>query len=359
MGNLRDAAMKVVRVVLLCSLGCMLAMASGCGRSASAFWGCTYMNLGGETFSNVVISFSRQRWELGDDFRGGGAEKYMGVIGRMPKAVDIGVTSKDGRRHHIYLVVPRRPTWYRHRTSRIYLITESRCRAIATWEYIDDDHYYVHHPSGFRPRMNWSCAVADEAKEPFSHVTVTVGGKSYLLGAVGPKVDAALSALGKMPKALDLSFTSRDGRRHKMHITVPQVPAAHHGLQSPELYLLIETGGKVAGSYVCPSQLEGLVWYYGIMNYTTEKFSNVTVRYKGIHNQPWRVRSLGPYSGRSAGDVDGSMPKAMDISFTSGDGKRHTVHVILPARPVNQGLPPPEINLIFEKGGKVVATETH
>lgn len=343
--------MKVVRVVLLCSLGCMLAMASGCGRSASAFWGCTYMNLGGETFSNVVISSSRQRWELGDDFRGGGAEKYMGVIGRMPKAVDIGVTSKDGRRHHIYLVVPRRPTWYRHRTSRIYLITESRCRAIATWEYIDDDHYYVHHPSGFRPRMNWSCAVADEAKEPFSHVTVTVGGKSYLLGAVGPKVDAALSALGKMPKALDLSFTSRDGRRHEMHITVPQVPAAHGG-QSPELYMLIGAGGKIAVTFTCPALLKYKPpphWEYTIYYSGAGTLLHVTMAYSG----GLRAKFADPFKGEGGMRGKWPVPKSVVLGFTTPDGKRHKVHIVLPAF---HGSGTPSFTLTIEKGGKVVAT---
>ncbi len=342
------------RIVRLCFLVWMLATACGCERSAFAFWGCSYMNLGGETFSDVVISYGHHRWELGDDFRGGGAETYMGVVGRMPRAVDIGVTSKDGRRHHIYVVVPRRPAWYRHRTSRIYLVTESRCRAIATWDDLGD-MYYRHHPSKLRPRSNWSCAVADEAKEPFSRVMVTVGGTSYPLGAVGPKSDASSSALGPIPKVLNVSFASPDGKRHKVRIAVPPAPAGPGGL-SPELYLIIANTGKVMATYTCPAELVGVVWSYGIGTHLNERFTNVVVAYEGSVNAPWRLDAIAPGGANAAPAVIGPMPKAVDVSFTSPDGKRHKVHVILPPLTAAQGEWVAEVELEIEKGGKVDPT---
>ena len=49
----------------------------------------------------------------------------------------------------------------------------------------------------------------------------------------------------------------------------------------------------------------------------------------------------------------GIAPKAVDLGFTTADGKRHTVHLILPAF---HGSGTPSFTLTIEKGGKVVAT---
>jgi hypothetical protein len=157
-----------------------------------------------------------------------------------------------------------------------------------------------------------------------------------------------------MPRVLDVSFVSNGGERHQVHITVPPAPAGHGG-QSPELYLVITNTGKVMATYACPVELVGVVWSYGIGTHLNERFTNVVVTYKGSVNAPWRLGAIAPGGANAAPTVIGPMPKAVDVSFTSPDGKRHKVHVILPPSKAAQGRGVPEVDLEIEKGGKVTA----
>ncbi len=261
----------------------------------------------------------------------------------LPEAVEVTLISPDGTRHSVRVALPavthKGAPW-----PRVHLLVHSNGGVTAKCTY----------PDPIKPPQRWFCAVGDNGRQAFSNLTVIGHGKSYPLGTVGPKSDAALSALGRMPGALEVGFVSHDGRRHKVHIAVPPVPAGHGG-QSPELYLVIANAGKVVATYTCPAVLVGVVWSYGIGTHLNERFTDVVVTYKGSVNAPWRLGAIAPGGANAAPPVIGPMPKAVDVSFTSPDGKRHKVHVILPPTKAvrEQGLP--EVDLEIEKGGKVTA----
>ena len=439
--------MNIARFLQVCAIGCLLLTDSGCGRAAYLMWDYTFENFGGETLSNVVVAYPGQAWPLGDDFRGGGAEKGMGVGGQMPKAVTISFASKDKRRHCIYVVIPPRPGGYGSQTPSVYFVIESRCKAIATWKDPEDRGWrrwyytvrnhsadkvsalkaiYGHHtslltdeklnadlatwlafvnlapdplpeavevtlispdgtrhsvrvalpavthkgapwprvhllvhnnggvtakctyPDPIKPPQRWFCAVGDNGRQAFSNLTVIGHGKSYPLGTVGPKSDAALSALGRMPGALEVGFVSNDGRRHKVHIAVPPVLA---GLQyrAREIYLLLDGHGKITASWTCPAILKYKpppYWRYTLTNNSGVIIPHLVVSYGG---KSYRLGAW--WQGTS--NPNGIPPKTMVLGFTIPGGKKYKINVTLPAF---HGSATPSFTLTIEKNGKVVAT---
>ena len=468
--------MSVTRFLLVCAIGCLLAMTSGCGRAAGMLWGYTLENQSAETFLNVKVARSGQLRPMGPGSyvfpSGAGGGDLVGVIGQVPQAVAISFTSKDSRHHRLYVAIPPRPSGYGSESPHIYFVVLSRCRAIATWkdpglwpklyfevknvggasavtitqwfnyssgpggrvwclspagvpaggktsllepnardEYVRVDVTSVHAGRWFRisedvpqhvevgytwhgrvhnvpvtlplPRLvmrpwpriyftinrhgqlavrrkfegpkRWFCAIGDNGKEIFSHLTVRGSNKSYSLGGVGPKSDASLSALGPMPKALTVGFTSADGKRHKQRV---QAAAAttFHGSKTPELYVLIGNHNKLTASWICPQLLKYKPpphWTCSILDTDPGVISHVTMACD--RKPPFTAYDVlgGPNSSGGTMNPKGLAPKVIDFGFTTADGKRHTVHLILPAF---HGSGQPSFTLTIEKGGKVVAT---
>ncbi len=441
--------MSVARVLLVCAIGCLLVMTSGCGRAAYSMWDYTVENFGGEAGSDVVVAYPGQAWPLGNGFRGGGAEAGMGGdIGPMPRTVTISFTSKDKRRHRIYVAIPPEPSWFRPESTSIYFEVLSRCKAIATWQDPDTKRFQfswsyargkngtakflvaelilgdetvdlwmipsgtthvdipkpgwlrdmdvrfrshdgrrhqVHvvlpvpvHLRSQRPvaihlfiksadkvivretqlpkkvTQRWFCAVGDSGKQVLSDLTVTGHGKSYSLGGIGPKRDASLSALGPMPKALTIGFTSPDGTRHKVRV---QAAAAttFHGSKTLELYVLIGSHAKLTAGWLCPPLLKYKpppYWTCSILDSGAGVITHVTLACDG--KPPFTGYDvLGANFSGGTMNPKGLAPKVIDLGFTTSDGKRHTAHLILPTF---RGSGPPSFTLTIEKGGKVVAT---
>ena len=460
--------MNIVRFLLVCVMGCLLAADSGCRRSAYKMWGYSLTNYGGETFLNANVFRGSGSHLLGPGalvFVGTG---YVGVFGRMPRAVTIAFASKDKRRHRIYVLVPRRPRGYGSKSPEIYFVVEGRCKAITTWQdpglwpklyfevrnvtgasavtinqrldsfrmrtwricpaniragsksskvesigeianvsvsitNVHDDRWfriwhdvpqhvevdYTWHGRVHKvpvtlplPRLvmrpwpriyftinrhgqltvrrklqgpqRWFCAVGDNGKRAFSNLKVTADGKSYPLGGIGPESDASLSALGPMPKALKISFTSPDGKQHKVRVQAAAA-STFHGSKTPELYLLIGSHAKLAASWICPQLLKYKPpphWTCSISYTGAGTISHVTIAYHGT--PPYTVADvIGTIATGLTMNPKGIAPKAVDLGFTTADGKRHTVHLILPAF---HGSGTPSFTLTIEKGGKVVAT---
>ncbi len=441
--------MNIARFLLVCVIGCILVVDSGCSRAAYPIWGYEFINFGGETISDVVVAYRGQAWPLGNGFRGGGAEKGMGGdIGQMPRAVAISFTSKDKRRHRIYVAIPPEPSWFRPESTSIYFEVLSRCKAIATWQNPDfkrfqfswsnargrngmakfsdaklilgndtvflgmipsgtthvdiprpgslrDMDVSFHSQDGRRHQVHvvlpvpvplrskrpvdihlfianrdrvivretqlplkvsprWFCVIADNGKQAFSNLTVTGHGKSYSLGGIGPKSDASLSALGPMPKALTIGFTSPDGKRHKVRVQAAAA-STFHGTKTPELYMLIGNHTKLTAGWICPPLLKykpSPHWTCSISYTGAGTISHVTIAYHGT--PPYTVADvIGTIATGLTMNPKGIAPKAVDLGFTTADGKRHTVHLILPAF---HGSGTPSFTLTIEKGGKVVAT---
>ncbi len=442
--------MSVARVLLVCAIGCLLVMTSGCGRAAYSMWDYTVENFGGEAGSDLVVAYPGQAWPLGDL----GYSVGMGVVGQMPQAVTISFTSKDKRRHRIYVVIPPRPGGYGSETPSIYFVVLSRCKAVATWKDPEDRGwrrwYYtvrnhsadkvsalkavyrnrtslltagglspdrlvtwlatdnlatnpmpeavevtfvspdgaqhsvrvalpaathkgapwprvrllVHsngnvtakttYPQAIKPPQRWFCAVGDNGKQAFSNLTVAGHGKSYSLGGIGPKSDASLSALGPMPKALTVGFTSPDGKRHKVRVQAAAA-STFHGSKTPELYVLIGSHAKLAASWLCPPLLKYKPpphWACSISYTGAGIISHVTIAYHGT--PPYTVADvIGTIATGLTMNPEGIAPKAVDLGFTTPDGKRHKAHIVMPAF---HGSGQPSFTLTIEKGGKVVAT---
>ena len=466
--------MKVVRVVLLCSVSCLLIMASGCAWASFRMWDYTLENQSAETLLNVKVARAGKLRPLGPGSyvfpSGAGGGDLVGVIGQMPRAVTISFTSKDRRHHRLYVAIPPRPGGYGSESPHIYFVVLARCKAIATWQdpglwpklylkirnvggasavtitqwfnyssgpggrvwrlspagvpargkstllepdargayvrvgftnvhadrwfRISDDiphhvevdytwHGRVHKVPvtlplprlimrpwpricftinrygqltvrrKFQPPQRWFCAIGDTGKEKFSNITVTGNGKSYSLGNAGPKADVSLSALGPMPKAMEISFVSQDGKRHNVRV-LAAAAKTFHGSKTPELYMLIGKQAKLTASWFCPSLLKYKPpphWECGIENHSNEKLLHITCAYGGkaftIYDE------LAPKYGGGTMNPEGLAPKVIDLGFTTSDGKRHTVRIVLPAF---HGSGTPSFTLTIEKGGKVVAT---
>ena len=450
--------MSLTRFLSLCSFGCLLVMASGCAWATGAPWGYTLENHSAETFLNVEVARSGQLRSLGPGSyvfpSGAGGGDLVGVIGQVPQAVTISLTSKDGKHHRLYVAIPQRPGGYGSESPHIYFVVLSRCKAIATWKdpedrgwrrwyytvrnhsadkvsalkavyrnrtslltsgglnpdrlvswlatdnlatdpmpkavevtFISPDgrqhsvrvalpaathkgapwprvHLLVHgngsvtakctYPDAIKPPRRWFCAIGDNGKQAFSKVTVTGHGKSYPLGRIGPKSDASLSALGRMPRALTVGFTSPDGKRHKVRV---QAAAAttFHGSKTPELYVLIGSHAKIAAGFTCPPLLKYKPpphWTCSILDTDPGVISHVTIAYRGT--PPYTVADvIGTIATGLTMNPEGIAPKAVVLGFTTPDGKRHTMHLILPTF---HGSGAPSFTLTIEKGGKVVAT---
>ena len=261
----------------------------------------------------------------------------------LPRAVEVTLISPDGTRHSVRVALPavthKGAPW-----PRVHLLVHSNGGVTAKCTY----------PDPIKPPQRWFCAMADSGRQAFSNLTVASHGKSYPLGTVGPKSDAALSALGPMPGALEVGFVSNDGRRHKVHIAVPPVPA---GLQhrAREIYLLLDRHAKITASWTCPAILKYKpppYWTCSILDIAPGVISHVTMACDG--KPPFTVADvIGTIATGLTMNPVGIAPKAVDLGFTTADDKRHTVHLTLPAF---HGLGQPSFTLTIEKGGKVVAT---
>ena len=438
--------MNIARFLLVCAIGCLLIADGGCGRAAWARWDFTIEDHA-EKFTSEVISYDHRSWPQGEDVPGGLAT--MGVNGQVPKTVNIDLTSTDGRRHNIYMLIPPRPGGYGSEWPDIYFVIESRCKAIATWKDPEDRgwrrwyytvrnhsadkvsalkavyrnrtslltseglnpdrlatwlatdnlatdpmpravevvliapdgaqhsvrvtlpaathtgapwprvHLLVHsngsvtakttYPQAIKPPPRWFCAIGDNGKQAFSNVTVTGNGRTYPLGGIGPKSDASLSALGSMPKALTIGFTSPDGKRHKARVQAAAA-STFHGSKTPELYVLIGSHAKITASWICPPLLKYKPpphWTYTIYYSGTGTLSHVTMAYNG--KPP--ARFADPFKGEGGMRGEWPVPKTAVLSFTTADGKRHEVHIVMPAF---HGSGQPSFTLTIEKGGKVV-----
>ncbi len=343
----------MLRIMRLCFLMCMLAAISGCARAG--MWGYELTVRGQETFDKVVVSYGKYVWPLGDDFSPGLGGSYMGAFGRPPVAADIRFMSRDGRRHSVFVVVPPEPPPRPNSGNpEAFFVIEGRVRAVATWQNADKA-FMTKRPLDLRPRTRWFCAIGDEGRKSFSRVTVRAGGRSYRLGDVGAKADTALSALGPMPKVLTISFTSPDGKRHKVRV---QAAAAttFHGSKTPELYVLIGSHAKLTASWLCPPLLKYKPpphWTCSILDIDPGVISHVTMACDG--KPPFTAYDVlgGPNSSGGSMNPKGLAPKAIDLGFTTSDGIRHTVHVVMPTP---RGSGQPSFTLTIEKGGKVVAT---
>ena len=451
--------MSPTRFLLLCSIGCLLVMTSGCAWAAGTLWGYTLENHSAETFLNVEVARAGKLRPLGPGSyvfpSGAGGGDLVGVIGQMPKAVTITFASKDKRQHRIYVLIPPRPGGYGSESPHIYFVVLSRCKAIATWKDPEDRgwrrwyytvrnhsadkvsalkaayrnrtslltsgglnpdrlatwlatdnlatnpmpeavevvlispdgtqhtvrvalpaaahtgapwprvHLLVHsngsvtakctYPDAIKPPQRWFCAVGDNGKPAFSNLKVTANGKSYPLGGIGPKSDASLSALGPMPKALQIRFTSPDGKRHKVRVQAAAA-STFHGTKTPELYMLIGNHAKLIASWICPQLLKYKPpphWTCSILDTDPGVISHVTMACDG--KPPFTAYDVlgGPNSSGGTMNPKGLAPKVIDFGFTTADGKRHTMHLILPAF---HGSGQPSFTLTIEKGGKVVAT---
>ena len=443
---------KIMRFLLLCCIGYLLATASGCAWAAVKLWGYTLENHSAETVLNVEVARAGQLRPLGPGAyvfpSGAGDGDYVGVIGQIPEAVNISFTSKDKRHHRVYVVIPPRPGGYGSESPNIYFVLLSRCSAIATWQNPDTKRFqffwsYARRkngtakfsdaklilgdetvdlwmiPSGtthvdipkpgslrdmdvsFRSQdgrrhqvhvvlpvpvplrskrpvdihlfiashdkviaretqlplkvtPRWFCAVGDNGRQAFSNLTVTAHGKSYPLDRIGPKSDASLSALGPMPKALTVGFTSPDGKRHKVRVQAAAA-STFRGSKTPELYILIGTHAKLTAGWSCPPLLKYKPpphWTCSISYTGAGTISHVTIAYHGT--PPYTVADvIGTIATGLTMNPEGIAPKAVDIGFTTSNGKRHTVHLILPPF---HGSGQPSFTLTIEKGGKVLAT---
>jgi len=125
--------MKTLIRLLWVSLSCLLV--NGCNQSN--FWGYTMINQSQESFSDVIVSYDDKSWPLPNSVPGGATS--MGVIGQMPKAVDVSFISKDGIHHTLRVVIPDAA----HKLSssgspEVYLVIKNRDMVIATeknpWE---------------------------------------------------------------------------------------------------------------------------------------------------------------------------------------------------------------------------------
>lgn len=437
-----NTLMSIVRFMLFSSVGCLLAMTSGCARAG--FWSYTFINGSEETYTHTTVNFNEQSWGAGDVSPPGGS-LHIGVFRHAPKAVTISFASKDGRRHKIYVVVPVPPAHFNPQTYGSYFVVEGRCKAIATWNNPDfeslnvfwscarggngterfsdvtlrdrlvtfrlnpfpshatsisivkgdrlravdvsfkskdgvrhtvhvilparhgpnppDIHLFIKNAdkvietetyAPVKHLSRWFCAIGDNGKQAFSKVTVTGHGKSYPLGHIGPKSDASLSAIGPMPRALTVGFTSPDGKRHKVRV---QAAAAttFHGTKTPELYVLIGSHAKLSASWICPPLLKYKPpphWTCSISYTGAATISHVTIAYHGT--PPYTVADvIGTIATGLTMNPKGLAPKVIDLGFTTSDGKRHTVHLTLP---MFHGSGQPSFTLTIEKGGKVVVT---
>ncbi len=157
-----------------------------------------------------------------------------------------------------------------------------------------------------------------------------------------------------MPKALTVGFTSPDGKRHKVRV---QAAAAttFRGSKTPELYVLMGSHAKLTASWICPPLLKYKPpphWTCSILDSGAGVITHVTLACDG--KSPFTGYDIlgGNFSGGTM-NPEGIAPKKVDLAFTTSDGKRHTVHLILPAF---HGSGQPSFTLTIEKGGKVVAT---
>jgi hypothetical protein len=261
----------------------------------------------------------------------------------MPEAVEVTFVSRDGTRHSVRVALPaathKGAPW-----PRVHLLVHSNGSVTAKTSY----------PDAIKPPQRWFCAIADNSKQTFSHMTVSGHGKSYPLGKIGPQADTSLSALGPMPKALNVSFTSLDGKRHKVRVQAAAA-STFHGSKTPELYVLIGNHAKLTAGWLCPPLLKYKpppYWTCSISYTGAGTISHVTVAYHGT--PPYTVADvIGTIATGLTMNPEGIAPKAVDLGFTTSDGKRHTVHLILPAF---HGSGQPSFTLTIEKGGKVVAT---
>ena len=126
MRDSQNAAMNIMRLVLLCAISWLVAMASGCAYVTSRMWGYTLENQSAETFLDSDVARAGQLRPLGPGSivfpSGAGDGDYVGVIGQMPHSVTISITSKDRRKHHIYVVIPKRPAENGTESPHIYFV---------------------------------------------------------------------------------------------------------------------------------------------------------------------------------------------------------------------------------------------
>jgi hypothetical protein len=261
----------------------------------------------------------------------------------MPEAVEVTFVSPDGAQHSVRVALPaathKGAPW-----PRVHLLVHSNGSVTAKCTY----------PDAIKPPQRWFCAVGDNGNQAFSNLTVTGHGKSYSLGRIGPTSDTSLSALGLMPKALTVGFTSPDGKRHKVRVQAATA-STFHGSKTPELYVLIGSHVKLTASWICPPLLKYKPpphWTCSILDSGAGVITHVTLACDG--KSPFTGYDVlgGSFSGGTM-NPRGLAPKVIDIGFTTADGKRHKVHLTLPAF---RGSGQPSFTLTIEKGGKVVAT---
>jgi hypothetical protein len=319
-------------------------------------WSCAPADKGAEQFSDVTASYGPVT-EQKLDPPPGASTISPGQIGSF-EALDVGFKSADGLRHKVHVTLPK-PITRDSKMPDIHLLIKSRDQVIATYTY-----------STPKVLPRWFCTLPPNGTGAFSDVTLAADGRSYPLGECGPGDDASLSAIGPMPKAVDVSFTSKDGKRHKVHVSLPaqagsQPPyaelfdpvlddakaVAQRGSQPPHVDLAIKGSGEVVATVAKPYQVKPPPsWFCDISNNSTERLSGLTIAYDD--GKPGRLPDLRPGSGMGM-YPDGRMPKMVTIGFTTDDGKRHSVRVSLPEPPDAKN---PAARLVIESRDKVVAT---
>jgi hypothetical protein len=336
-----------------------------CGYNrASGIWRYTVVNQSTENFSDMTVAFE-DRSDACDVHEPGDVDDGM-YTGRMPAAISVGFTSKDGKRHQIHLTIPPpQPPHDRkyYQYPDICLMIESRDKIIATYK---------------DPLLNslrrWSFRVENDATESFLHVAATFEGKSYPLANNVPSFSPYNAPVGtgvlgpKLPTALDVIMTSEDGTQHRVHVVTP--PLTRLESAPPCLYLTIKSRDKVVAGYVSPFSQDQPHWWYAIENRSGEEISDVAVDARvddsGLLPDflPDYILSghIWMFVARPWDDNDNKrpmpIPKTMNVSFTSKDGKWHMVHVAIPAaaRRSPDGVSP-EVHLIIEGRDRVVATD--
>ena len=98
--------MHIWRFWLFCLAGSLLVLVGGCGRSG--MWSFTLENHSMEHYLNVNVAFRDEVCPTpsGGDGFGPAGRVHMGVTGRMPDAVDVSFTTKDGLAHKVHVLIP-------------------------------------------------------------------------------------------------------------------------------------------------------------------------------------------------------------------------------------------------------------